>query len=99
MSGYSGAALGTKLRDYRQYIGWHIKDVAADMGVPTWTARGRLASAALRVDTHGHGYVRETLSAYEVEDGISARLAAAPPTTPCFACGCRICSCRGALAA
>lgn len=96
MTALYGGAAGTKLREYHRYIGQNIRNVAYDMGTSTTHARGRLAAAALRVDRQGIVY--ETKAARDVQAELDARRSNLP-AAPCFSCGCRICSCRGALAA
>lgn len=70
----------------QQLDGMKLADAAAKLGLTPAQARAWLNSNGMRV---GDNIVRAARHPYETADAIAARIAAAPPSTPCFRCGVR----------
>lgn len=70
----------------REYDGWHIGDVAKSLGLPVSAARDWIRQRGMRC---GDNVVSVPRLPTDREDEINARIAAAPPSTPCFRCGAR----------
>lgn len=66
------------------YEGMRITEVASHLGVSVRVARQRVARLGFIC---GDSIVRRRRDPRELQDEIAARIAAAPPSAPCFRCG------------
>ena len=79
--------MSLSIRAYAQMLdGMKLADAAQALGLTPSQTRAWLNSNGMRV---GDNVVRAARHPHETADAIAARIAAAPPTAPCFRCGAR----------
>lgn len=90
----ASAPVSTLARDF-PYLGLTAREAAAALGyvgLSNNKVLQRLSSKGYRVGANGR--LDRSPNATEVEDAITARIAALPVSSgPCFRCGGRICAC------
>lgn len=72
--------------ELHQFDGMRIGEAAALLGIDVPTARKWVNGQGLRCQDN---VIRRPRDPREIDDEIRARLAAAPPSAPCFRCGAR----------
>lgn len=75
---------------YQSVVGMTINEVAAATGRKRHQVADYLRNQGFTTDRHNHR-IKRAKSIAEQEDEIAQRIAAAPPSQPCWRCGCRSC--------